>query len=252
MFLDRYLTNANFFFMQVHKIIDYEEDVYRTVRESASNDWKTLTTENPKILDYDIIEQLSFMKSYKEVVSLNVAEINSKLAFRLYETFGIDEEGITKLSLILGIKFDADQLRIELQNSKIRSVEGFLKKDNTLYWKIMDEGIPKTKDDFKYFYTKDNKNKYVFNDVDVKVLKIFDNENPVEEVQNEHYCALLLDKTNLYSEAGGQVCINSSILINKNIFLLFIQSLKLMYYISLTYKKLFMSKYQFITSFKII
>lgn len=161
--------------------------------------------ENPKLLEFDIVETPNFISAYKELASLNIAEINSKLAFRLYDTFGIDEESITKLAKALGVKFQADQLLRELENAKTRSKQGTLALDNKLYWHIVNERVPKTDDSSKYIYLKGADNKYIFKDVNVEVLKIYDREYPVEEVQIEHYCSLLLDKTNFYSEAGGQV-----------------------------------------------
>lgn len=186
------------------------------MRQSASNDWKNLLKENPKLLNYDIVETPNFISAYKELASLNLKEINSKVAFRLYDTFGLDEESITKLSKTLDLKFDSEELFIELESARMRSKENTILLDNKLYRQIVNGEIPKTDDSFKYFYSKDGNNNYVFKDIDIKVLKIYDKEVPVEEIQSERYCTLLLDKTNLYSEAGGQVQYESDFSLDKN------------------------------------
>lgn len=168
-------------------------------------DWKNLTKENPKLLDQDIVETPNFISAYKDLAALNLKEINSKVAFRLYDSFGIDEEGIIKLAKALEISFNSEHLLIELESAKKRSKEGTLQLDNEFYRQLADEKICKTDDSSKYDYLKDNTSKYLFKELDVKVLKIYNQAKSVEEIQSECYCALVLDKTNLYSEAGGQV-----------------------------------------------
>lgn len=151
------------------------------------------------------METPSFVAAYKDVAALGVREIDSKIAFRLYDTFGIDEDSISKLAKALEIKFNLEKLLVELENARYRSKKASTQKDDNLYLQLVNEKLPVTDDSFKYFYLKDGNDQYVFKDVDIKLLKIYANEESVETVPSGHYCTLLLDKTNLYSEAGGQV-----------------------------------------------
>lgn len=174
------------------------------MRQSVVKDWEKLCKENKKFLEIDIVESPSFITAYKEVASLNIKEIDANLSFKLYDTYGLDEEAISKISRVLDIKFNPDVLDQELERAKYRSKENSLIQDDNLYSILIKENIPKTDDSFKYLYKK-NKNKYVFNNLDVKVLKIFHDGTSVSEVDSDFYCSLLIDKTNLYSEAGGQI-----------------------------------------------
>lgn len=174
------------------------------MRQSVVKDWEKLCKENKKFLEIDIVESPSFITAYKEVASLNIKEIDANLSFKLYDTYGLDEEAISKISRVLDIKFNPDVLDQELERAKYRSKENSLIQDDNLYSILIKENIAKTDDSFKYLYKK-NENKYVFNNLDVKVLKIFHDGTSVSEVDSDFYCSLLIDKTNLYSEAGGQI-----------------------------------------------
>lgn len=167
-----------------------------------------MVEENPKLLDCEVVETPNLIAAYKELASLNIKAINSETAFRLYDTFGIDEEGIQKLAKTLDLHFNAKELTMELENAKLRSKKEALDLDSKLYQQLVADKVPKTDDSYKYFYLKDRSDSYVFKDIDVEVLRIYDNEKPVESVGGEYYCSLLLDKTNCYSEAGGQVMYN--------------------------------------------
>ncbi|CAH0551677.1 unnamed protein product [Brassicogethes aeneus] len=186
---------------QVNQILDYEEEVYRNIREKAIKDWKVISANNPKLESLEILESPSLVAAYKDITLINPKEIDSKLAFKLYDTHGLDEESIEKLSVALNLPFNAKQLEYKLQEAKTRSKEGsLLKFDNLL---PLLSNFSKTNDDFKYNYVK-NGDTYIFPDVPIKVLSIIHEKQAVKEIKPNHYCSLLLDNTNLYSEAGGQ------------------------------------------------
>nr|XP_023017698.1 alanine--tRNA ligase, mitochondrial [Leptinotarsa decemlineata] len=189
---------------QIHQIIDYEEEVYKSVRESSSKVWQKLTIENPKLLELDVIETPNFIGAYNEIATTRPKEIGSKLAFKLYDTFGIDEDAIAKLSKALNLKFNPQELVRELETAKIRSKESSAYTENKIYSYLLSENIPKTYDTSKYSYSKHN-GKYSFEEIETTVLKIFKDEESIDEIKNDHYCSLVLDQTNLYSEAGGQI-----------------------------------------------
>ncbi|KAJ8935030.1 hypothetical protein NQ314_013055 [Rhamnusium bicolor] len=202
---------------QIHQIVTYEEEVYKSIRQTAVKDWAKLTKDNQKLLEIDVIENPNFIGAYREITTTNPKEIDSKLAFKLYDTFGLDDESITKISKVLNLKFDPEGLNRELERIKFRSKGGNICSKNELYSTLIEEGISKTDDKFKYSYFK-NENKYIFNDLEVKVLKIFQDEIAVSEIDSDYYCSLLLNKTNLYSEAGGQIADKGTINFGKDLF----------------------------------
>lgn len=100
------------------------------------------------------------------------------------------------------MKFNADDLTNELENAKLKSKKGSVKSENEIYSTLLKDGVSITDDQFKYAYVRNKDGQYVFDNVTAKVLKIFRNNESLEEVESDHYCSLVLDKTNLYSEAG--------------------------------------------------
>ncbi|KAJ8958583.1 hypothetical protein NQ318_016304 [Aromia moschata] len=174
---------------QIHQIIDYEEDIYKSLRKVTETEWKKLIKDDNKLLEIDL---------------------DSELAFKLYDTYGLDEEAIIKMCDILHLNFDPEDLTQELERTKFRSKESTIYTEDKLYSLLVKENAPKTDDSFKYNYFKVD-DKYEFKDLKVNVLKIFQGESLVPEIDSGYYCTLLLDKTNLYSEAGGQISDNGAI-----------------------------------------
>ncbi|KAJ8983104.1 hypothetical protein NQ317_001847 [Molorchus minor] len=193
---------------QIHQIIDYEEDIYKSLKLVAKKDWGKLT--KAELSEIDVIDSPSFITAYKEVAAMNPSKIDSKLAFKLYDTYGLDEDCIAKLSKLFKLKFDPADLKQELEQAKYKSKKQNMYSENEMYAYLIKNGYPRTDDSFKYSYVK-NEDKYVFEDLEVKVLCVFQDEYPVPEIESDYYCSLLLDKTNLYSEAGGQISDNGVI-----------------------------------------
>ncbi|CAG9859655.1 unnamed protein product [Phyllotreta striolata] len=189
---------------QVHRIVSYEEEVFESLRRSASKDWEILAKSNPKLSRLDIVETPNFVKAYKEVGENMPKEIHPKLAFKLYDTHGLDEETIAKLAEALNLRFNPDDLIDELQSVKIKSKRASVRVENGLYSTLFNDGIPKTDDRSKYSYSRSIDGKYKFDGIRTKVLKILRNDERLSEIESDHYCSLILDRTNLYSEAGGQ------------------------------------------------
>ncbi|CAH1970486.1 unnamed protein product [Acanthoscelides obtectus] len=202
---------------QVHQMIDYEEEVYRNLRESVSKDWQKLLEENPKLHALDIIESPSYINAYKEIKSTNAKAVDAELAFKLYDTYGLDEDGIQKIANALDLEYDPEALEKKLDQAKLKSKQGSLKIETKIHKLLAKNEIGKTNDNFKYSYVKNNE-EYLFKDVECKVLRIFQNDSPVKEVDSDFYCCLLLDKTNLYSEAGGQISDKGTIKFGKDRF----------------------------------
>lgn len=82
---------------------------------------------------------------------------------------------------------------------------------------LLNSNIQPTDDSFKYSYSRRGDG-YNFENVDVTVLQIFCNSIEVTSVSANRECMLLLDKTNLYSEAGGQESDKGTILFPAGIF----------------------------------
>lgn len=196
------LISINFFYVQqIQQIIDYEEEIYNSLKSTAAEEWKALTKDNPNLSDLDMP---GLIQGFKEIKKLKTGEITPKLAFKLYDTYGLDEEIISTLAVALKLKFNAEDFQNEMKDAKIRSKEmsaGGSKFTNQLE-KIKHKVAP-TVDHYKYSYKKED-GRYVFEDLGVEVVAILKNGKIVEQIEPNTECSLILDKTNFYGEAGGQ------------------------------------------------
>lgn len=186
---------------QIHMIIDYEEDIYQELRRNASAEWERIILNDTALANLDVLEMPGLVQAYKDIRSSKIDDLTPQYAYRLYDTFGLDESGITALCKSLNIRFDPVAFVKELEAVKQRSKAGT----------ILDVQIPeladgtlKTEDNLKYDY-KRTETGYNFQPVEIQVLKILQSNAPVDEVKGGAECALILDKTNLYHESGGQI-----------------------------------------------
>lgn len=185
----------------------YEEEVYKSIRSMATKEWYKLSEKEPKLKDLNVLEMPGLVTAYNELISLNTQTISSQLAFKLYDTYGLDEFTIQSLSEALNMKFESEHLKRELELARNRTKLGFLSNNTfeSIIQNLTEQNISKTDDSFKYSYCLTN-GMYEFKDVDIKVLKIIKNGKEVNDIEPNTDCYLLLNRTNLYSEAGGQIC----------------------------------------------
>lgn len=183
-------------------MINYEEDVYRTIRKQAKKDWNKFSVGKtlPNIDNLDITP--SFIKAFKELYVLKPDEIDADWAYRLYDTHGFDSEAIEQLAQVLKIKFNPETYEKKMNEikAKSRSNRHQIVREHLLE-NLLD--LSKTEDLTKYTYSK-VQGQYTFPETPCRVLRIVDKDEFVDVVKNDKTCGLILDRTNLYSDAGGQ------------------------------------------------
>lgn len=99
------------------------------------------------------------------------------VAFKLYDTYGLNSETIAELAQIESLYFDEVDFKKQLDIRRYQSKIGF----NTVFaeesLRILEEHhVPKTDDSFKYNYTYDGSN-YEFSALDSKLIGILINGN---------------------------------------------------------------------------
>ncbi|XP_060519599.1 alanine--tRNA ligase, mitochondrial isoform X2 [Cylas formicarius] len=186
---------------QIHQIIDYEENVYHNLRKSSEKELQKLIKENAKLTTIDPIDIApNVLTAYKELHESKCKIIDDKLAYRLYDTHGMDEELILQVSNVLDIEFNPLSFAKGLDDAKLESK----KKSAEMKFSInIEPTIPRTDDSSKYFYSKGRRG-YSFPPVECKVLNIIQNDLSTSEAGENCVCSLILDKTNMYCAAGGQ------------------------------------------------
>jgi alanyl-tRNA synthetase len=134
--------------------------------------------------------------------------IPGKLVFKLYDTYGLEENVIIELARVEGFQVDVNGFRHLLNVAKIQSKESFRSEaENEQMQQIFNQlknlGLNFTQDTMKYSYTKENE-KYVFPSMECEVKAIIMNGKLLPKIGPGTQCSVVLDQTNFYHEAGGQ------------------------------------------------
>jgi alanyl-tRNA synthetase len=134
--------------------------------------------------------------------------IPGELAFKLYDTYGLEETVIKELARVEGFEVDVNGFRHLLNAAKFHTKESFRSvAENEHLQGIVDQlaqfGLNFTEDILKYSYVKEN-DRYVFSSPECEVKAIIVEGKIVSKVLPGTRCIIVLDQTNFYHKAGGQ------------------------------------------------
>jgi alanyl-tRNA synthetase len=161
------------------------------------------------------LEEKCTRRKRKESTALSENSIGSdsimipgKLAFKLYDTYGLEENVIIQLARVEGFQVDVDGFRHLLNVTKVQSKESFRSEAENeqmqqIFNHLTEMGLNFTQDTLKYGYTKES-DKYIFPSVECEVKAIIVNGKIVSRIGPGTQCSVILDQTNFYHEAGGQ------------------------------------------------
>lgn len=134
--------------------------------------------------------------------------IPAELAFKLYDTYGLQESVIQQLARVEGFQVDMNGLKHLLYVAKAQTKESLrYGTENELVYEIFIQlvklGLSFTQDTEKYSYFKEN-DKYIFPSIECEVKAIFVNGKIEPNIGPGTHCSVILDRTNFYHKAGGQ------------------------------------------------
>lgn len=168
-------------------------------RASAGKQWENLIKMKPELVGISDPFAAGLINAYKELQTIiknnnnNFSVLPGKIAFKFYDTYGLDLEAIKELAEIEDLSVDEQGFHDYFESVKINSRIGSTKNKRKFISPITvdqlkNNNIPKTDDYYKYKYTFDNKYKFdplecsvVGVIIDGKflflVLKVFFNKN---------------------------------------------------------------------------
>ncbi|XP_036145275.1 alanine--tRNA ligase, mitochondrial isoform X2 [Monomorium pharaonis] len=231
---------------QVQRIIDFEEDLVRRLHNTSGKMWNKMIETRPELIAITDWMAPGLMDGYKYLQSIlkelhKTNVLPGTVAFKLYDTYGLNSEIIAELAQIESLYFDEMDFEEQLNNRRYQSRIG-LDKHSTVITKeslgILEKNhVPKTDDLFKYNYRYDG-NTYEFPVLNSKLVGVIlngelvaskDNSN-ITKINNNKISinigeilsstdeiGIILDKTVCYSLEGGQVSDKGNISI-KNLF----------------------------------
>ncbi|KAJ4439300.1 hypothetical protein ANN_07422 [Periplaneta americana] len=231
---------------QIQLMVNHEEELLRSLRLGATTNWQKILSVKPELAELDIVEMPGVVAGYHELASyarssgvvktsdkpqsqieLEQSEGKSKkaaksendknlgetmlpndLAFKLYDTYGLEENVIKDLAKMEGLQMDVNGFRNLLNMARFRTKESFsseVENEQLLeaIAQLDNSGLATTEDSLKYSYTK-QQGKYLFPRIECEVKAIIVGGKLVAKVEPGVKCSVVLDKTSFYHEAGGQ------------------------------------------------
>ncbi|GAB1868191.1 alanine--tRNA ligase [Camponotus japonicus] len=221
---------------QVQRIIDFEEDLFKRLRNTSGKKWSKMIEIRPELASITDWMAPGLVDGYKELQSMlkelrKTNVLSGTVAFKLYDTYGLNSETIAELAEIESLHFDEIDFEKQLDNRRYQSRIG-LDKYSILTKESLEilekDHVPKTNDSFKYNYTY-NGNNYEFPALSSKLIGIIINGElvinktrkaiNVKEIYNStDEIGIILDKTVCYSSEGGQVSDKGNISIKNLLF----------------------------------
>ncbi|KAL0130415.1 hypothetical protein PUN28_002237 [Cardiocondyla obscurior] len=232
---------------QVQRIINYEEDLLKRLRDTSGKTWNKIVETRPELTAISDGMAPGLVDGYKNLQSMlkelrKTNVLTGSVAFKLYDTYGLNSETIAELAQIESLYFDEIDFEEQLNKRKYQSKIG-LNQHSTIISKeslqiLEKNNISKTDDSFKYNYVYDD-NTYKFPALNSKLVGIIlDGEliasknnsnitqvNKIDDkitvdklINNPNEIGIILDKTTCYSLEGGQVSDKGTIRIKNLIF----------------------------------
>jgi len=146
-------------------------------------------------------------EKFREVLKKPDAVLTGKIAFQLYDTYGIPLELVSTWLSKQNIEISKGTFDRQMQEQKVRSKMQSAMKGDVFTLKQVISGIRET----KFSGYKDS-------EVKAKILRIIRNGKEVKNIVRGETAEIILDKTVFYAESGGQVGDSGWIIKGKNKF----------------------------------
>ncbi|XP_076291241.1 alanine--tRNA ligase, mitochondrial isoform X1 [Lasioglossum baleicum] len=222
---------------KVQKIMEFEEDLFKRLRKKSGKEWRKIVENRPELASVTDWMAPGLLNAYKYLQSI-VEDLKASktlpgdVAFKLFDTYGLNEETIAEFAEIESLQFDKEDFQNVLQNVKYQSKIGIVKSNDIImkeYTNLLEKNnVPKTNDTLKYEYVFVGNN-YVFPTTESKIVGIIVNGNLILNNKDDAVSkgitlnkgdeiGIILDKTLCYSVEGGQTSDHATIFINDLIF----------------------------------
>jgi len=193
---------------KVLTLLDFEDENMKKILEKGEKFKRKLVKEFPEVASS--IETLDACNYYEALNCIDkelgeIKTIDGALAYKLYESCGMQKKDIFKLAGLSQLEFDQEMFdKYFAKQKKLSKLSTALLQNNTEEIHF-GEAIPSTDDQHKYQYERSGRAKYKFPRLKTKILGLNSSGNCCSKLVKGEEGVLLTRETNFYSEAGGQV-----------------------------------------------
>ncbi|XP_076291242.1 alanine--tRNA ligase, mitochondrial isoform X2 [Lasioglossum baleicum] len=116
---------------KVQKIMEFEEDLFKRLRKKSGKEWRKIVENRPELASVTDWMAPGLLNAYKYLQSI-VEDLKASktlpgdVAFKLFDTYGLNEETIAEFAEIESLQFDKEDFQNVLQNVKYQSKIGNL------------------------------------------------------------------------------------------------------------------------------
>jgi len=194
---------------KVVAVLEFEEENYKRLLDKGTLFMEKIRAEYPDLetSTIDVFDSINYYESLKclgrELEGLN-KNIDGKLAFKLYESHGMDESDIEHLSVITKCSFDTKQFQEYFSEQKLKSKFSTASLQSFDVVKICGS-LPETEDSLKYAYSRTETGDYEFPLVTSSIVGLLSSEDLCPRLEAGQRGAIITAETSFYHEAGGQL-----------------------------------------------
>ena len=187
-------------------ILEHEHDNYDQLLERGLKFSKKIKSEFPDTdtSSIDVFDSHNYYESLKCVrKEAERRSIEPRLAFKLYESHGMEEQDIQHLANIIKYEFDPQAFQVFFTEQKNKSKYSSAISSGGEKLELS-TGVPLTEDKYKYEYRRVDSSKYFFPSLTSSLVSILTEGGSCSQLRAGQRATLLTEQTNFYSQAGGQ------------------------------------------------
>jgi len=194
----------------VRTLFRFEEEVFDENLSKSNHHWKELIERYPELSTLEPDQQAGLVAGNGQLDKWDQPVIPGHLAFKLYETYGLQEESLRLLASLKGLAIDWDEFTKSQSDARMRTLLSGSVSEVQLFPSVSElsrAGLPATDTRSKYDFYRLSNGEYDFQPVDATLLAIIDESGSIKKSTSaqDKEMIFITSRSNFYSEAGGQV-----------------------------------------------
>ncbi|KAI9551853.1 hypothetical protein GHT06_022189 [Daphnia sinensis] len=192
----------------VHMLLRFEEDIFRDHLSKSGREWSGIINQFPELSALPVDQQPGLIAGLKQLEDWRSSSRSDKvpgsLAFKLYSTYGLQEDSMQLLAQLKGWNVDWPEfhrfMADERMNTKMQSAA------NSSHFQCGSINVAPTHWQCQDVYTRNSEGHYIFKPLDATVTALISHDGRlIDAATAGDKIAVIADKSCFYYEAGGQV-----------------------------------------------
>lgn len=195
----------------VHTLLRFEDEVFRDNLSKSGKEWAGITSRLPELASLPEDQQPGLIAGLHQLEdwarSSGRSHIEGDLAFKLYNTYGLQEESLILLSRLKGWTVDWTEFQRRMEDARRSTLQQIRSSQADVVQYQVGLDVPPTEWDCQDAGTTRSENgEYQFHPLNATILALFNQQgSAIKEASAGERVFVVTDKSCFYYEAGGQV-----------------------------------------------